>query len=471
MATGSTRYRPDWSSGGITAPSVGDVLLDYADRMAKQQNAGLDRAMREQQVAEEQRRWDIANARVQEKENRELAEKKATQEAMRAVMDPKAYQEQKMAGEQAGIEASLRNLNPQERAVAEQQLKENYDKNLSREQWLTGAVGNANADQAKVLTTQKAVYDIAANTPGTPEYRARVDAELDLAKRKNDISVGGQLSVLGAQKRWEQEKEAKEKAGLTDVYKALMTPAYEKRATNADQIQTVIDRNKGTEAVQEDFGNKMVEFYQSNPMPEGPAKDTAARAYAMNSLKLKEVPVLSTVPAERYEEVMKPKDVYTKEVFSQVDPTKLNASALQALNQRVADLYKEEPKKVEEANKIAGYTKLLNDMGVRTTGVKDSDVLKSMYDNEIEKRYGKSDGKATYGPGAETLAAMNALDVDTWLGNDQRKILDVAKEYKITDKELAKLIEAVDSNGILPTLSGTVREDVIKYIEDNYKKK
>lgn len=78
MATGSTRYRPDWSSGGITAPSVEDVLLDYADRMAKQQNAGLDRAMREQQVAEEQRRWDIANARAQRKEDRELAEQTAS---------------------------------------------------------------------------------------------------------------------------------------------------------------------------------------------------------------------------------------------------------------------------------------------------------------------------------------------------------------------------------------------------------
>lgn len=78
MATGSTRYRPDWSSGGITAPDVGEVLLDYADRMAKQQNAGLDRAMREQQVAEEQRRWDIANARAQRKEDRELAEQTAS---------------------------------------------------------------------------------------------------------------------------------------------------------------------------------------------------------------------------------------------------------------------------------------------------------------------------------------------------------------------------------------------------------
>ena len=77
MATGSTRYRPDWSSGGITAPSVGDVLLDYADRMAKQQNTVLDRAMKEQQVAEEQRRWDIANARAQRKEDRELAEQTA----------------------------------------------------------------------------------------------------------------------------------------------------------------------------------------------------------------------------------------------------------------------------------------------------------------------------------------------------------------------------------------------------------
>lgn len=197
MATGSTRYRPDWSSGGIIAPSVGDVLLDYADRMAKQQNAGLDRAMREQQVAEEQRRWDIANARAQGKEDRELAEKNATQEAMKAVMDPKAYQEQKMAGEQAGIEASLRNLNPQERAVAEQQLKENYDKNLSREQWFTGAVGNANADQAKVLTTQKAVYDIAANTPGTPEYRARVDAEFENNRRLVEMQANAEKDLAG----------------------------------------------------------------------------------------------------------------------------------------------------------------------------------------------------------------------------------------------------------------------------------
>lgn len=73
MATGTTRYRPDWGSGGIQVPDAGSVLLDFADRMAKQQ----DRDVQLVKQAEEQRRWDIANARAEAEWNRKQQEQKS----------------------------------------------------------------------------------------------------------------------------------------------------------------------------------------------------------------------------------------------------------------------------------------------------------------------------------------------------------------------------------------------------------
>ena len=75
--TPNTKYRPDFSSGRIDVPDVGGVLIDFADRQANRTDKGLDRALKQQQLAEEQRRWDISNARAEAEWNRKQQEQKS----------------------------------------------------------------------------------------------------------------------------------------------------------------------------------------------------------------------------------------------------------------------------------------------------------------------------------------------------------------------------------------------------------
>ena len=62
--TSNTRFRPDFSSGRIDVPDVGGILTEFADRQANRADKELDRAVKQQQLKEEQRRWDIANTRA-----------------------------------------------------------------------------------------------------------------------------------------------------------------------------------------------------------------------------------------------------------------------------------------------------------------------------------------------------------------------------------------------------------------------
>ena len=75
--TSNTRFRPDFSSGQIDVPDVGGILIDFADRQANRTDKGLDRALKQQQLDEEQRRWDTTNARSEAEWNRKQQEQKA----------------------------------------------------------------------------------------------------------------------------------------------------------------------------------------------------------------------------------------------------------------------------------------------------------------------------------------------------------------------------------------------------------
>lgn len=216
MATGTTRYRPDWGSGRIQAPDAGSVLLDFADRMAKQQ----DRDVQLVKQAEEQRRWDITNSRAdalakrQEDEyNRALSEKNATNEAYRVLMNKDQYANEKMAAEQKAIQESLAMLTPQERAAAEQGLK-SYNPEVSRQQWIDNAISGPNVDQSKVVAMKTNLYNVAANTPGTLEYQAKIDADREQKKWALDLENKYKMAQLATENKnklaqIEASKEAK----------------------------------------------------------------------------------------------------------------------------------------------------------------------------------------------------------------------------------------------------------------------
>lgn len=218
--TSNTRFRPDFSSGRIDVPDVGGILMEFADRQANRTDKELDRAAKQQQLKEEQRRWDITNSRAdalakrQEDEyNRALSEKNATNEAYRVLMNKDQYANEKMAAEQKAIQESLAMLTPEERAAAEQGLK-SYNPEVSRQQWIDNAISGPNVDQSKVVAMKTNLYNVAANTPGTPEYQAKIDADREQKKWALDLENKYKMAQLATENKnrlaqIEASKEAK----------------------------------------------------------------------------------------------------------------------------------------------------------------------------------------------------------------------------------------------------------------------
>ncbi len=252
MAVGNGGYRPNFDTGAIVAPKVGDIFLDFADRQTKQFNTGLDRELAEAKEKKEQTRWDITNKRAEDLAKRQedeyqrgIAKETATNEALKATLDPKAYQNEKMLGEQNVIAQTLAGMAPEDRAVAEAQIKANYNPNISREQWLGTALGSVNADQSKVLSTKKNVYDIAANTPGTPEYEAKVKADKELYSWKQELEHKNRMAEIDAQTAG-RKQEANE-AKMDD---------HEAYATYAKAIGVNVDPKDTTSTLKLKIGEK-----------------------------------------------------------------------------------------------------------------------------------------------------------------------------------------------------------------------
>jgi len=477
---GNTRFKPDYSQGrpyDYNTQSIGDMLLEAGKIMGQNYQTGLDRAERAYEAEQKAKQYNIelgfkqrAEDREVAKENRDRLKEQFQADAVSATLYPSRFKESKLAGERSALEASIAGLPQTEREA----ILKQYNPTVSGNQWVSSTLASPYVNQADLVKAKSADMEIKIKDPNSAEFKALQDAELELAKRKNAIDVSGKLAVLNAQNALEESKERKKEAGLRDTYSALITPTTKTVVANEEDIKNAKVTQDNIMKLQEKYGDKVLEFYEKNPRAQSLPDSTAARTYARNRLGLKEDPVLNTLPAERFEEVPKTREEYIKDVFSKVNPIKVGASGLQTINQRVSDLYKEDPKKIEERKKVAGYTELLKGMKVDVPSTADSSVLKNLYENEVDKRKEGSGGSTKYGPGPKTLNMLNTLDIDTVGivgGNDQKKIMDIAREYKITDDELANIISAADAEGITPVSSGTVRDEVIQYIKDNYKKK
>ena len=185
--------------GSIAAPEVGQITGRFVDRIGKQQGSELDKLMEADKYQKDLEFRQRAEQRDIDRIAKENQKELATNEAMRAVLDPKGYQASKMATEQNAIQQSLANLSPEERVVAEQQIKASYDPAASGKQWLDVAQGAKGVDIGKIFDTKSRQYEIAAKTPGTPEYIAAENAKMDLFKREQAIAHGNRMAEIGAQ--------------------------------------------------------------------------------------------------------------------------------------------------------------------------------------------------------------------------------------------------------------------------------
>lgn len=266
-------------------------LGQFGNQLLRQALSEKDLANREAQRAEEARRWNIANARAeaefkqkQDLLNKAQMEKQATNEALRAVVNPAEYQSGKLFGEKQAIEQSLANLSPADRVVAEQELKKNYDAATSGKQWLSNALNAQGVDYNVINTAKVNAYNQAVKTPGTPEYEAAKKAELSLyrdklrAQHAYDKPVDNQVFFMDPKTgtgKWVKKGEDTGNLIPMDLYSKLVSSkgttgkgdiSSEKAITNIKTIIGSVGNPKDVESAYSDYmsipGADPKEFYQ-----------------------------------------------------------------------------------------------------------------------------------------------------------------------------------------------------------------
>lgn len=188
---------------GVSTPQVSVADMTKAGSLIANALGSIrEKELETSKIEKEQKRWDITNARADAQEKRaadeyerQIREKQATNDAVRAVVDPNGYKAAKMAGEQRAVEEAYKLMSPEDVAA----VKAQYDPNASGRQWVDTASNAQGVDVGKVLDTKSRQYEIAAKTPGTPEYIAAENAKMDLFKREQAISHGNRMAEIGAQ--------------------------------------------------------------------------------------------------------------------------------------------------------------------------------------------------------------------------------------------------------------------------------
>ena len=192
--------------GADSFMKAGAVLSNALGGVREKELNDYKLKMQQDEIAENKRRWDIANKRAEAEEvraldeyNRGVAKEVNTNEALRAMLNPTEYTGSKIAEEQQSIQNSLANLSPQDRAIAEQQLKVGYSPENSGKDWLNYATNATGVDRGRLLDVKNKDYEVKAKTPGTPEYIAAEQARMNLFKQEQAISHANRLGEIGAQ--------------------------------------------------------------------------------------------------------------------------------------------------------------------------------------------------------------------------------------------------------------------------------
>lgn len=515
------RYnRPDFTTSRVEAPEVGSILTDFADRQQRQYQLGLSNAMEQAKAAEEKKRWDITNARAEAQAKRQedeyqrgIAKETATNEALKAVLDPKKYQESKMAGEQAAIQSSLANLSPQDRVVAEQEIKANYRPEVSREQWLATALSGDNADQSKVLTTKNALLNMRLNDPTSDEYEAKVKADRAEKEWAINTQANKQMQLEKYRADLADKKESKALAGLLAGFQTPTEKEVEVgKTSNQGVIDSVNKVNAAYEKKATDYGNKYKELLENDKTLgsinnqiiklDEHIVNERAKAGAMGSevspnvsslernklgLEASRDRLIGALDAKAKGEIglrddwqrsIRDVPAFTEMVETKVKPLsreewinqavgnvgdRLTTSSLKEILARADKRFPEiDPKeKLRILEKQGTAEDIKNTIKAVTGKEATSNTLEGLKE-ELSVANKKKPASTSYGVGPLSLSTMVNLGVDD---DDIKAIKEKAVTSKISDKDLEKMIKDVNSRGTFPTLSGTIKNDVSSMID------
>ena len=476
MAAYTTRLRPDYTAGRVDVPDVGGIFLDFADRQMKQHQIGLDNAMQQAKMEEDRRRYETELGFKQRQEGRvvdELNRAQATREAVQAQLNPEMYRSSRLGEVDTAIQQGLANLSPQERAVAEQEIAKNYNREASGRYVLDSARNNVLADPTAVLSAQANQLSLRLKDPNSAEFKAAQQAEWDAARRKMDYSHGLDIAKINMQER-KQIEEGNRLAKLLGVGNTKTVTS-----NNQADIDEATRKNASLAYGQEQYGKEYGRLAETTPMLEGETMDAyGARLDAMtkNNLgisfankitdyALVDVPELQQTTRE----VMLTPQEYSNVIYKQLEGNSVTPAMLNQANNAIknyTDAYTKQNKVNSESAinsaTLEDYKRILEVNKVDTKNINTIDGAKAALKN-IEAKMKANKPSGVIGIGPLSLDAMNITGLDA----SDRKILDSKIAAKnISDKDLAAVINTANQNHTYtPTMSSTQRKAIEALLE------
>lgn len=459
--------------GSVQAPDVGSIFTNLADRLNTNYQQGLTRAIEADKLEKDQKRWDITNARADAQEKRaadeyerQIREKQATNDAVRAAIDPNAYKTSKMAAEQRAVEEAYKLMSPED----VQSVKAQYDPNASGRQWVDVASNAQGVDVGKVLDTKSRQYEIAAKTPGTPEYAAAKKAELDLYKTKAGIDSGTRRADARFEKDLAYEFEGKKVKGMLDALNVDSTKTEEyitndalrkniagKQEVYGGTYKSEIDKvlpevesiNKNTEALKGRLtGNEVLD--RGLLMSIKANEDKLAGIYnAIDKTSLGKAGMggeFKELPEEvrGTKNTVKTKAEFTKDMLKALGPNP-SAEAVTVATQEIEKRYPKVNLSVE------GYNQLAEQYGGKSIKTNDPAVAKENADAAVQVHKEKLNKQLMLNPisvddtnrSLDELFKISSPDVigtgDEY--NLRNKIYSIKTQYQIPDKQMASIID------------------------------
>ena len=291
-------------SGNLRINTVG-AMNDYQAAMKNMRDAVaspgalidkyLEREEKEKRAAEEQKRYETELGFKQRQEGRvvdELNRAQATREAVQAQLNPDMYRNSKLGEVDRAIEYGLSNLSPQDRAIAEQEIATNYNKNATGQYVLDRARTNEMVDPTVVLNAQSNQLGMRLKDPNSEEYKAllasEMKADMDKARFKHGLDMALNNSKFNNElKLYETKKEydaRKEQEAIDAESKLLTGNKYLKGNPYVDVLAnpnaTAIEKKKALEYAKSDLSNITKHMEEENK--------TAKEKEAKGLLQLKE---------------------------------------------------------------------------------------------------------------------------------------------------------------------------------------
>lgn len=469
--------------GDFSKPSryaMQDPSMQLSEQLMKMGQGLVNQANMDEKLAYERDRQAKQDARQIEidRQNKQLfdlkmnqaakteAKEQATNDALMALIYPDKYKSNKLVTEQEAIRQSINALPVNEQEAARAVVAKEYNPTESGNEWARLATINPLADASKVLNTQNSLMQAKLNDPTSAEYKAKEKADFANWKVKQDLLAS--INDANNQKQTDREMTTwKEK----EQFKLDTEADKEKKAL--DQTQRLTDILIGTDLYKTpEKGRDVATIDEEIAKLQGQLRDfkdpKVQKRVSGEITKL----ARERIASKKKEETPKTDEELRKEILTKIKEqgVPLTPTVQSTIAARIKNL-QSDPKATQEAAKVASYKKALSDLGIDAAGINNSDVLAKMYEAKTNRDSSSSKGKTRFGVGPQAIKTMSDIGIDEWFGNNQKDITEVASKYRITDKEVADIIEAYNSKGIAPRLSGSITNDVIKYIKENYKLK